>query len=386
MPRLFLFSELMTIHNKNNFSARLLAWFDQYGRHDLPWQQEINPYRVWVSEIMLQQTQVKTVIPYYQKFMSHFPTVKDLVNASQEQVLSHWAGLGYYARGRNLHKSAQIIVNEYGGEFPQNFDEIVALPGIGRSTAGAILSIALQQKYAILDGNVKRVLSRYYAIEGWPGEKVIENDLWLKASELTPPERFADYTQAIMDLGATLCTRSKPNCQACPQQPYCQAYQQDRVLDFPYKKPKKEKPIKQAWLLIQANENGDVFLKKRPQKGIWGGLWSLPEFESRTLCEQYAESQGSHADTLIEWDTFRHTFSHYHLDIHPVYLDMSGEFKKQVAELNAEYRLQAEPKAQIEHFGEWYSLEALMQSKVGLPAPVTKLITLLDKRKSDGLS
>jgi len=386
----------MKKHN-NRFASLLLAWFDQYGRHDLPWQQNINPYRVWVSEIMLQQTQVKTVVPYYLKFMQSFPTIADLANASQEQVLSHWAGLGYYARGRNLHKAAQMIVNEYGGVFPHKFDDIVALPGIGRSTAGAILAIALQQRYAILDGNVKRVLSRFYAVEGWPGEKAIENKLWLLADDLTPKTRFGDYTQAIMDLGATLCTRSKPNCQACPQQDNCQAFKQNRVADFPYKKPKKDKPIKQAWLLIYTNEHDDILLQQRPQKGIWGGLWSLPEFTSMRLCEQFVQSQTISQHTLIEWDVFRHTFSHYHLDIHPMYLKVedSANLAINVAENKVPYCADL-PEGLMDNLDNqanidcdkplrtWYSLEALKNKKVGVPAPVSKLITQLDMRLRDG--
>lgn len=379
---------------KATFSDKLLEWFDQYGRHDLPWQQEISPYRVWVSEIMLQQTQVKTVIPYYERFMQSFPTVKALARASQEEVLSHWAGLGYYARGRNLHKAAQLIMENHEGVFPSEFEDILALPGIGRSTAGAILSISLQQRFAILDGNVKRVLSRYFCIEGWPGEKAIENQLWLFADKLTPKQRFADYTQAIMDLGATLCTRSKPNCQDCPQQKQCQAYQQNRVTEFPYKKPKKDKPIKQAWLLIQSKQNGDVLLQKRPQKGIWGGLWSLPEFTSLSQCEQFVQSQTTSEQTLIEWDVFRHTFSHYHLDIHPIYLKIEDdcETATKVAENTAQYGSQL-PELSIEdkanHGSEtmprdWYSLEALKNNKVGLPAPISKLIIELDSRLSDG--
>jgi len=346
---------------------------------------------------MLQQTQVKTVIPYYLKFMQSFPKIADLASASQEQVLSHWAGLGYYARGRNLHKAAQQIVNEYDGVFPQKIDDIVALPGIGRSTAGAILAIALQQKQAILDGNVKRVLSRYYAVEGWPCEKSIENQLWLLAEELTPKTRFADYTQAIMDLGATLCTRSKPNCQACPQQENCQAFKQNRVADFPYKKPKKDKPIKQAWLLIYTNQRDEVLLEQRPQKGIWGGLWSLPEFTSRSLCEQFAQSQTISQHTLIEWDVFRHTFSHYHLDIHPMYLkgENDADLPVKVTENSVLYcsdlpvDLLDDLDNQVnkncdKSIKTWYTLEALKNKEVGLPAPVSKLITQLDMRLRDG--
>lgn len=370
---------------KETFSDKLLEWFDVYGRHDLPWQHEISAYRVWVSEIMLQQTQVKTVIPYYQKFMQRFPSVTDLASATQEQVLSHWAGLGYYARGRNLHKSAQIIVHKHAGKFPTDFESIVALPGIGRSTAGAILSIALKQRYAILDGNVKRVLSRYYAVEGWPGEKAVEQKLWIAADKLTPVDRFADYTQAIMDLGATLCTRSKPNCQACPQKQSCQAYLNDQVTEFPHKKLKKEKPIKQAWLLIQASQNQEICLTQRPQKGIWGGLWSLPEFESLLACEQYLESQGTPADTLIEWDSFRHTFSHYHLDIHPIYVKTNAKTQLNVAETQKKYTAQARELEMSAMPSDWYSLASLLDNQVGLPAPVTKLLGQLNERIENGL-
>jgi A/G-specific adenine glycosylase len=383
----------MSQKQETQFSNRLLAWFDQYGRHDLPWQQQITPYRVWVSEIMLQQTQVKTVIPYYLKFMQRFPTVVDLAQASQDEVLSHWAGLGYYARGRNLHKAAQQIAQQYQGVFPSNFDEIVALPGIGRSTAGAILSISLNQRFAILDGNVKRVLSRYYAIEGWPGQKAIENDLWDLAESLTPKQRFNDYTQAIMDLGATLCTRSKPQCGKCPVKTDCQAFSQNRVVEFPYKKPKKIKPIKQAWLLIKENQQAEIYLQQRPQKGIWGGLWSLPEFESIQACEKFLQSHGSDAKSLIEWDTFRHTFSHYHLDIHPLYLkdkiNLKDEIKQgnetpatsKVAENDSLYTLGLDNSLELK----WVDIQMVLSGEIGIPAPVAKLVKQLQNRKRDGL-
>jgi len=355
------------------FATQLLAWFDNNGRHDLPWQQDINPYRVWVSEIMLQQTQVKTVIPYYQRFMQSFPDIKTLAKASQEQVLSHWAGLGYYARGRNLHKAAQLIVAEHSGVFPKDFDSIVGLPGIGRSTAGAILSISLNQRFAILDGNVKRVLSRFFAIQGWPGEKLVETKMWLLADELTPAKRFDDYTQAIMDLGATLCTRSKPSCESCPVQSSCLAFKQQDVTQYPFKKPKKDKPIKQAWLLIRQNENGKICFQQRPQKGIWGGLWSLPEFDSYQACKQYLQSKGSCQQSLIEWNSFRHTFSHYHLDIHPLYLDES--IVKGVEEQKAYYN----ESSNLEKPEGWYSIQSLLNGEVGIPAPVVKLMNQLEK-------
>jgi len=372
---------------KIEFSQALLQWFDEYGRHDLPWQKDINPYRVWVSEIMLQQTQVKTVIPYYLKFMQSFPTIGALANASQDDVLSHWAGLGYYARGRNLHKAAQQIVEEHQSTFPDSFEDIVALPGIGKSTAGAILSISLYQRFAILDGNVKRVLSRYFAIEGWPGQKTIETQLWRLAEELTPQTRFNDYTQAIMDLGATLCTRSKPMCTECPVNQGCKAYANNNVTQFPTKKPKKDKPIKQAWLLILENDKDEIFLEKRPQKGIWGGLWSVPEFETIQLCQETVQSQGSSVDSLIEWDTFRHTFSHYHLEIHPVYKrdkpgrNTNGPLANNVAEGRADYS----QTQRATDTAQWVSLEQLLQGKIGLPAPVLTMVEELENRKHNRL-
>jgi A/G-specific adenine glycosylase len=350
----------------SSFSKKLLIWFDQYGRHDLPWQQQITPYRVWVSEVMLQQTQVKTVIPYYERFMASFPTLEALASASQEAVLAHWSGLGYYARGRNLHKSAQHIVEHFQGIFPTQFDTILALPGIGRSTAGAILSIALQQRYAILDGNVKRVLSRYLALDGWPSEKNNEQFLWQKAEELTPHTRFNDYTQAIMDLGATVCTRSKPKCDDCPVAKNCVAKQKNRVADFPFSKPKKIKPIKQAYFLMLENEQGQVFLQKRPQKGIWGGLWSFPEYPSRQAClEQLKayETQTECTQSLVEWSSFRHTFSHYHLDIFPM-------------------AVKGVKNQEIKSEGEWVCRQSLCEDKatLGLPAPTTKLIKLMESQ------
>ena len=355
----------------SKFSEQVLGWFDLHGRHDLPWQKTITPYRVWVSEIMLQQTQVKTVIPYYERFMRSFPTVEALAQASQDAVLAHWAGLGYYARGRNLHKSAMKIMADFEGRFPESYDDVLALPGIGRSTAGAILSIALQQRHAILDGNVKRVLSRYLVLEGWTGSKNNESFLWHKAEEFTPISRFADYTQAIMDLGATVCTRAKPSCEKCPVRSGCLANQQDRVRDFPAKKPKKEKPIKQAYFLVLENMEGKLFLQQRQQTGIWGGLWSFPEYESHESClnkmKKY-ESQSTSLHSLVEWNSFRHTFSHYHLDIFPVVV-------KGIDENHA---------LQVFGNGEWACKVALnsQQATLGVPAPVTKLVRLIRECKN----
>lgn len=352
------------------FSQRLLAWFDEYGRHDLPWQEDKTPYRVWVSEIMLQQTQVKTVIPYYQKFMQRFPAIEDLAQADQDEVLTYWAGLGYYARGRNLHKAAQKIVEDYHGQFPEEFDEIVALPGIGRSTAGAILSIAHQKRFAILDGNVKRVLARFDAIESWPGERQTEKALWERAETLTPVERFGDYTQAIMDLGATLCSRSKPGCERCPVRQACRAFTQNRVAEFPFKKPKKDKPVRSTYLLILRNAQGKIWLEKRPPKGIWGGLWSFPELETWQACQQKMETQFSQASSLLKWQSFRHSFSHYHLDITPVFSESKAlEVRDSLVDYSA---------GKAGTTGQWIDFRLLLQNEYGLPAPVQKLIETLE--------
>lgn len=340
-----------------DFSTALLTWFDQFGRHDLPWQQQCSVYRVWVSEIMLQQTQVQTVIPYYQRFMTRFPTVEDLAEASQESVLAHWSGLGYYARGRNLWKTARIIVNDCQGQFPETLEGMMALPGIGRSTAGAILAIANQQRHPILDGNVKRVLCRYDAIDGWSGEKAIQEQLWQRAEQFTPHDRVADYTQAIMDLGATLCRRVRPLCNQCPVAKNCQAWQKGMVSKYPVSKPKRSKPVRSVRVLLCCNPAGQVWLQQRPQSGIWGGLWSLPEYAVESSVEQMlsvVETPDLNPNNLIKWPEFKHTFTHYHLMIQPVILK---DTRRVLLE------------------GEWVSLPLAL--KRGLPAPIRKLIEKL---------
>ena len=300
------------------FATRLLDWFDHHGRHDLPWQKNRTLYRVWVSEIMLQQTQVTTVIPYFTRFMQRFPNLKQLAGAEQDEVLEHWAGLGYYSRGRNLHKAARQIVNDHAGRMPRHIDALVALPGIGRSTAAAILSQALDQRHAILDGNVKRVLTRYHAIDGWPGERAVEERLWQLAESLTPDARNADYTQAIMDLGATLCRRSRPDCEACPVRSGCRARERDEVTKYPASKPKRDKPVRSARLLVLIDDDGAVMLEKRPASGIWGGLWSLPELATEADVEEVCRQRwGFELQRRTDEPVFRHSFSHYHLDIHP---------------------------------------------------------------------
>jgi A/G-specific adenine glycosylase len=296
------------------FSNKILQWFDQHGRKHLPWQQQINPYRVWVSEIMLQQTQVTTVIPYFERFMERFPTVASLAAANIDEVLHLWTGLGYYTRARNLHKAAKYVMDECGGSFPIGQEALTALPGVGRSTAGAIEAIGNRGVATILDGNVKRVLARFHGIGGWPGQSKVEAELWKVAELHTPSERCAEYTQAMMDMGATLCTRSKPRCQECPLREDCLALAQDRIAELPGKKPKKTLPVKRTTMYIIANPQGEVLLVQRPPTGLWGGLWILPEFDSVEYIEQHIGEIDGHNPL----PGLRHTFSHFHLDIEVV--------------------------------------------------------------------
>ena len=307
------------------FAQRLLDWFDLNGRKNLPWQTEITPYRVWVSEIMLQQTQVATVIGYFQRFMQRFPKVEDLATASIDEVLHLWTGLGYYARGRNIHKAAKLIVEQYSGHFPEDQLQLEALPGIGPSTAGAIRAIAMQQRGVILDGNVKRVLARFHAITGHYSHSPVNQLLWQRAEEHTPIERIDAYTQAIMDLGATLCMRSKPNCLACPLSRRCQALAEDRVQELPTKKKKPAKPIRQARFFVLRLPDNRVLLEQRQQSGLWGGLWNPPERGVELSIEEFLRHLGIVQQDVIakrDGERFRHTFSHFHLDIEPVYIDL----------------------------------------------------------------
>lgn len=305
------------------FATRLLAWYDRNGRKNLPWHRDRSPYRVWVSEIMLQQTQVATVIPYFERFMQRFPAVSDLAAAELDEVLHLWTGLGYYARARNLHRAAQVIAAEHGGRFPEAFDAVLALPGIGRSTAGAILAQALDQRHAILDGNAKRVLARYHAVEGWPGKPAVEKQLWQHAETHTPHSRVADYTQAIMDLGATLCRRGRPDCSACPLHADCEAHRLGREAGFPSPRPKKTLPVRRTCMLLLANGRGEVLLEQRPPSGIWGGLWSLPELDPEQPPEDWARQQlGTGLRRRQTWPVLRHTFSHFHLEITPIVAEL----------------------------------------------------------------
>jgi len=341
----------------SSFANRILSWFDSHGRKDLPWQQGKTPYSVWVSEIMLQQTQVKTVIPYYQKFMQRFPDILTLANAPQDEVLHHWTGLGYYARARNLQKAAQVIRDQYGGKFPQDINDVIALPGIGRSTAGAVLSLACAQHHSILDGNVKRVLARYFAVDGWPGKKDVEQALWQYADSLTPNSRTGDYTQAMMDMGATICTRSKPKCDSCPLQQNCLAFAQGRQSELPGKKPKKDIPVRTTVMLIPMWQS-QVLIYQRPPSGLWGGLWGFYEADSLDTLDATAQQLALGQYTRLTLEPFRHTFSHFHLDIQPVILHLEQPSSSQVNE-----------KQQI-----WYDL--LKQPNVGLAAPTKKLLAV----------
>ena len=341
----------------SSFANRILSWFDSHGRKDLPWQQGKTPYSVWVSEIMLQQTQVKTVIPYYQKFMQRFPDILTLANAPQDEVLHHWTGLGYYARARNLQKAAQVIRDQYDGKFPQDINDVIALPGIGRSTAGAVLSLACAQHHSILDGNVKRVLARYFAVDGWPGKKDVEQALWQYADSLTPNSRTGDYTQAMMDMGATICTRSKPKCDSCPLQQNCLAFAQGRQSELPGKKPKKDIPVRTTVMLIPMWQS-QVLIYQRPPSGLWGGLWGFYEADSLDTLDATAQQLALGQYTRLTLEPFRHTFSHFHLDIQPVILQLEQPSSSQVNE-----------KQQI-----WYDL--LKQPNVGLAAPTKKLLAV----------
>ena len=340
-----------------SFAKQLLDWFDQHGRRSLPWQTDKTPYRVWVSEIMLQQTQVATVIPYFKKFLDRFPAVDELAAATEDEVLHLWTGLGYYARARNLHITAKKIMAAHNGEFPATVDELITLPGIGRSTAGAITAICHDTHAAILDGNVKRVLARHFTIDGWPGGTETQKLLWKRAEALTPHDRIADYTQAIMDLGATVCTRSAPDCPACPYFNSCGARINGTIGQYPGKKPTKVMPLKSTVMLI-AELNRNVLLQKRPSKGLWGGLWSFPECESVNAIDSLLQSLNLEELERTVMPQFRHTFTHYHLDIEPV--------RVIVRETN---RI-AEPGEEI-----WFNVSA--PQLIGLTKPVTKILAEL---------
>ena len=352
--------ELQPTLSPEAFSRRLLHWFDDHGRKHLPWQQQPTPYRVWVSEIMLQQTQVATVIPYYDRFLARFPEIRTLADAPLDEVLQLWSGLGYYARARHLHRAAGIVRDRYDGEMPLDFAALAQLPGIGRSTAGAILALAAGQRQPILDGNVKRVLARFHAIEGWPGRAEVLATLWELAERYTPTQRVAEYTQAMMDLGALLCSRSRPRCHACPLAEDCIAYRTGRQTAFPTPRPQRELPVRATRMLLLCTPAREVLLEKRPPTGVWGGLWSLPECPLDVDLDAWCRDHLNLEVVEIQpWETVRHSFSHFHLDITPVYIRVQNP---RPAVMEAERIV-------------WYNIG--QPDKRGLAAPVRRLLNSL---------
>jgi A/G-specific adenine glycosylase len=308
-----------------DFARQLLAWFDIHGRKNLPWQQQPTAYRVWVSEVMLQQTQVSTVIPYYLAFIGRFPNIETLARAPLDDVLHHWSGLGYYARARHLHRAAQILLADHANSFPETLEGAMALPGIGRSTAGAVLALARGQRHPILDGNVKRVLSRVFGVEGVAGEPQTLQRLWTLAERCTPTERVAEYTQAIMDLGATVCIRRRPLCHACPLADGCLARLAGRQEELPPPRPRRARPTRVTCMLLAVRDRQYVLLERRPPQGIWGGLWGLPEFASSEAARDWCNRELSVSTRVPQrLGTLRHAFTHFDLQIEPVRIDCSG--------------------------------------------------------------
>ena len=340
----------------------LLPWYERYGRKDLPWQIQSDAYRVWLSEIMLQQTQVATVIPYFSRFIDSFPSLNDLANASLDEVLQHWAGLGYYARARNLHKTAIIVRDQFQGQLPVDIELLMGLPGIGRSTAGAILSLAHKHYAPILDGNVKRVLARVYQVPGWPGKTATLKQLWNLAEAQTPSEHVNHYNQAMMDLGAMVCRRSHPDCEHCPLSAVCQSYQHQTQDQYPQSKPKKARPHRHRWLLLHS-QNDHWLLERRPPHGIWGGLWSLPELESLESLSQWQLTQlgVSQAPRIKQEKLLRHKFTHFDLSLSLAHIPLP-ESLSNYANLKVN---EADEK-------QWVRRDRLDQ--YGLPAPVASIL------------
>ena len=345
----------------NDFARRLLAWYDLHGRKDLPWQHPRTPYRVWLSEVMLQQTQVRTVVGYFDRFVDALPTLDALAAAPLDRALALWSGLGYYSRARNLHRAAQLCVAEYGGELPRDLDALSALPGIGRSTAAAILAQAHGDRYAILDGNVKRVLARWHGVRGWPGSTAVQRALWAHADAHTPATRVADYTQAIMDLGATVCVRSRPRCAECPVSDGCIAFRDGLTAELPTPKPSKTVPTRDVAMLIVRDEDGRVLLERRGPSGVWEALWSFPEIAGATSLDAALDDRALIANATRELARFTHAFSHYHLRVVPLLIDARI----------ADDRIAEDDDRRWLMRDEWRAL--------GLPAPVRRLLETLYK-------
>lgn len=342
--------------SRSQIAPALLDWHARQGRHDLPWQQDRTPYRVWVSEIMLQQTQVATVIPYYQRFMERFPTVRDLADAPVDDVLHLWAGLGYYARARNLHRAAARLRDEFDGEFPGSFAEVESLPGIGRSTAGAILALSRGERFPILDGNVKRVLSRYFGVKGAPSQSAVTQRLWELSDQCTPQQHVDTYTQAIMDLGATLCTRHRPLCAYCPLAEGCFARATGRQHEFPTPRPQRVRATRKVFMVIAQLADGSVLLERRPESGVWGGLWCLPEFATASAAGSYIRQQLREVISEPQaLSSVEHAFTHFDLVITPMLAPCAGP----AGVMDAERML-------------WYNPDR--PARIGLPAPIKSLL------------
>jgi A/G-specific adenine glycosylase len=345
------------------FAQKLIAWQTHHGRHNLPWQGSLNPYGIWVSEIMLQQTQVETVIPYYSRFMARFPDILTLASSTEEEVLTYWAGLGYYARGRNLLKAARIMREKYAGVFPDSIEAVAALPGIGPSTAAAICVFAFGQRHAILDGNVKRVLARVFLVTGYPGIKSIEKILWQQARGLLPKKNLETYTQALMDLGTLICTRTKPRCATCPINIHCAAFGQDRVGAVPSPRPANPLPHKHAFFLVIRYAT-DVLLEKRPIPGIWGGLWSLPEAKTRADWAHMCKRLSGQVPEEVRYLTpFTHSFSHFKLHVQPIEMTLSHP-----------PTTSGEPNTQV-----WMPLDDALHA--ALPKAVKKILAALTRQE-----
>lgn len=344
----------------DTFAKNLLVWFDQHGRRNLPWQHPRTPYRVWLSEIMLQQTQVRTVIPYFERFVHALPRLVELAAASEDRVLALWSGLGYYSRARNLQRSARLCVEQYAGELPESIELLAALPGIGRSTAAAILAQAHGHSHAILDGNARRVLARFHGVHGWPGASAVHKQLWQLADAHTPTSRVADYTQAIMDLGAIVCTRSKPRCTQCPLRDACVALRDGLTATLPQSKPTRKIPIRTTTMLIARDVDGRVLLERRAPSGVWARLWSLPEaIDAEQARAGMVALKGSEATQTRVLPELVHTFSHFRLHITPVLFDMV---------CNASHVSDSPDHG-------WFTADDL--DELGLPAPVRKLLAKL---------
>ncbi|MCH8895187.1 MAG: A/G-specific adenine glycosylase [Proteobacteria bacterium] len=342
----------------DTFASQLLGWYEENGRKDLPWQTDPTPYRVWVSEIMLQQTQVGTVIPYFNDFVQGFRNVAMLAEATQDQVLHCWSGLGYYARARNLHAAARLVMKEHDGELPDSMDELMQLPGIGRSTAGAILALSSGQRCPILDGNVKRVLARYHEIDGWPGKSAVLSKLWALAERHLPDRDISLYTQAIMDLGATVCRR-RPDCAVCPVATGCQARASGRQLACPGKKPVGKKRQCDVIMLIACLPDGSVYLERRPPRGIWGGLWSFPEIELESEAANWCQARLScRVERSQALEQIKHSLTHFEMNIRPILLDV---VPTGVAETVMDERQKV-----------WYNGDG--SQPIGMAAPVAKLM------------